>query len=99
MSSRRLVVAPRAEADLDRRARYLAEERGEAFAERYTEDLLVWLASLARTGARLGTAYGDDPTVRSFGCRKQATIVVRFQPATFRVLRVYFKGQDWRQSR
>lgn len=67
------------------------------FAERYTLNLLAWLRALASSGAQLGTAYGDDPKVRSFGYQKHATIVARFAPQELRIMRVFFKGQDWRQ--
>jgi hypothetical protein len=83
---------------LARRARYLAGLRGEAFAEAYNVALLSWLGKRAESGAQLGTALEDDPQVRTFGYAKQATILARFEPETLRVLRVFFKGQDWRRG-
>jgi hypothetical protein len=78
-----------------RRARYLAELRGRDFGDRFATDLKLWLERLADTGAQLGTALGDDPALRSFGYDGQGTIIARFTPGELRVLRVFFKGQDW----
>jgi plasmid stabilization system protein ParE len=78
-----------------RRERYLAKLRGRAFAQASVDALLARLEKLADHGAQLGTAAGDDPAVRSFGYARQATIVARFSPGELRVLRVFFKGQDW----
>jgi plasmid stabilization system protein ParE len=78
-----------------RRETYLAQARSEDFAQAATDALLTKLANLARSGAQLGTALGDDPAVRSFGYAKQATIIARFTPGELRVLRVFFTGQDW----
>jgi plasmid stabilization system protein ParE len=95
---RRFVLTVRAEKDVARRARYLAEVRGDAFAEACTADLLAWLRKLADSGAQLGTSYGEDPRLRAFGYARQATIIARFERSTLRVLAIYFKGQDWRQG-
>jgi hypothetical protein len=73
----------------------MRQARSEDFAQAATDALLTKLEKLARTGAQLGTALGDDPAVRSFGYAKQASIVARFAPRELRVLRVYFTGQDW----
>ena len=99
MKARRLALARLANADINRRARYLADLRGEEFAARFTADLVAWLRKLAESGAQYGTASGDDPSVRTFGYAKQATILARFEPGGLRVLRVFFTGQDWRQGR
>ena len=97
MRPRRLDLSSRAQRDLLRRGHYLAEVRGEGFAERSVSELLGWLRNLAETGAQVGTATDHDPRVRTFGYAGQATIVARFEVNTLRVLGVYFKGQDWRR--
>jgi hypothetical protein len=73
----------------------LAGVRGEAFGETFAVEIKSWLERLAAGGAQLGTAVGDNPSIRSFGYLKQATITARFEPGKLTVLRVYFKGQDW----
>jgi plasmid stabilization system protein ParE len=95
VTPRLLGLSAPAARDIARRARYLAAERGEAFCERFAVEIKRWLEGLAAGGAQLGTALGDDPSVRSFGYLKQATIVARFEPGRLIVIRVYFKGQDW----
>jgi plasmid stabilization system protein ParE len=95
LTPRRLVIVRSAQRDLRRRQKYLAQVRSPAFAQAATDALLAWLEKLAREGAQLGTALVDDPSVRSFGYDRQATIVARFTSGEFRVLRVFFTGQDW----
>lgn len=95
MTSRRLGFAEAANRDIQRRARYLVSVRDEAFAHQFVIELKAWLERLAAGGAQVGTAVGADQAVRSFGYKKQATIVARFEPGGLIVLRVYFKGQDW----
>ena len=63
-----------------------------------TLNTAVYLARLMRgrnVTVDYVTALGDDPSVRSFGYLKQATIVARFEPGRLIVIRVYFTGQDW----
>jgi hypothetical protein len=95
VTPRELVVTVPAARDMRRRERLLRRIRGNAFAAGAGDALLSWLEGLAAGGAQLGTAVGDDPSVRSFGYLKQATIIARFEPARLIVLRVYFTGQDW----
>ena len=76
----------------------MREARGASFAESSIAKLVSRLEAIANGGAQIGTAVADDPAVRAFGYAKQATIVARFEPGTLRVLRVYFKGQNWRQA-
>jgi hypothetical protein len=42
----------------------------------------------------LGT-LPEDPSLRVFGYRKQASILAEFIPGELRVIQVYFRGQDW----
>ena len=95
MTPRALDVVPAARRDLDRRARFLAGERGEAFAADWYRTIVERLNRIATGGARLGTVLGDDPEVRSFGYRGEATVIARFTEGQMSVLRVYFRGQDW----
>lgn len=97
MTPRILEVTANARRDLTRRKRYLAEVRGRTFAIERIDSLVAWLERIANGGEQLGTAVADVPSDRSFGYRKEATIVARFLPGRMIVLRVYFKGQDWRR--
>ena len=99
MTPRTLDLTALARRDLQRRRRHLSEIRGPAFARANTDELVAWLERLADAGAQLGTAVGDDPAGRSFGYRKQATILARFPPGRLIVVRIYFTGQDWREGR
>ena len=98
MTPRRLKLSQRASSDLRSRARVLKRERGEAFAIDYAEALITWLKRIAEGGAQLGTAVGDHPTLRSFGYRRQATILAEYTPSEMRIVRIYFRGQDWSQD-
>ena len=97
MTSPRLRTSKPADQDIARRALYLSELRGETFARDYTDRLVAWLRRVARSGAQLGTALGDDPRIRTSGYAGHATILARFTPDELLVMRVYFKGQDWRR--
>lgn len=95
MTPRRLGFAEAATRDLQRRARQLASVCDESFGHQFAAELKAWLEQLAAGGAQVGTAVGDDPAVRSFGYKKQATILARFEAGGLIVLRVNFRGQDW----
>jgi plasmid stabilization system protein ParE len=88
-----------ADRDMTRRVEYLSDLRGEAFADEYARKMVARLERLADTGVQLGTALGDDPRVRTFGYANHATVLARFGPEELLVMRVYFKGQDWRGPR
>lgn len=95
MTPNRLVLTPRAISDIDRRARVLKAERGAAFAVAWVEALFDWLTRLAEGGAQIGTTRPRHPGFRSFGYRRQATILAEFAGGELRVVRIYFAGQDW----
>lgn len=95
MTPRRLLLDDQAARDIAARARILRRERGPAFAEAWIDTLLSWLDALAEGGAVLGTAHPEDPSLRVFGYRKQASMLAEFAPVELRVIRVYFRGQDW----
>lgn len=95
MTPRRLLFDPRAVRDLERRARILRAERGRAFADAWTEALLAWLEKIAAGGAQIGTAHPVHAGFRTFGYKRQATILARFSDTDLRVVRIYIAGQDW----
>ena len=95
MTPNRLVLTPRAISDIDRRARVLKAERGAAFALAWVAALFDWLSRLAESGAQIGSVQSRHPGFRSFGYRRQATILAEFAGGELRVVRVYFAGQDW----
>jgi hypothetical protein len=95
VTPRRLLLDDQAARDTATRARILRRERGVAFADNWVDVLLSWLDALAEGGAVLGTAQPQDPSLRVFGYRRQASILAEFVPGELRVIRVYFRGQDW----
>lgn len=95
MKPNRLVLTRRDLSDIERRARVLRAERGTADAVAWAETLFAWLEKPAECGAELGTAHPRHPGFRSFGYRRQATILAEFADGELRVIRVYFAGQDW----
>lgn len=98
MTPRRLKLSPRAVRDLSTRTQILKRERGRAFAEAYAASLIDWLKKIAGAGAQLGTAVGDKPDLRAFGYRRQAAILAAFTPEELRIVRIYFRGQDWKAN-
>ena len=95
MTPRRLVLSDEALEDIARRAEMLRDARGIAFALDWSDALLDWLERIAATGAQVGTEHAAAPEFRSFGYRRQATILASFRPDVLTVVRVYFPGQDW----
>lgn len=96
-TARRLRIRRVALDDLLARERVLARERGVAFARAWSDELLAWLERLAETGAQLGTAHDERPGMRTFGYRRQVTVLARFTDEELQVARLYFRGQDWRR--
>lgn len=95
MTPNRLVLTDKAQIDIARRARRLRRERGPAFALVWVDALFEWLEQIADGGARIGTAHPKHPDFRTFGYKRQATILAEFAGGELRVVRVYFAGQDW----
>lgn len=95
MTPNRLVFTAVARDDLSARARFLRTERGPAFADVWTEAFIDWLENLAEGGAQIGSAHPRHPTFRTFGYKRQATVLAEFADAEMRIVRVYFPGQDW----
>jgi plasmid stabilization system protein ParE len=94
---RRLRLRRAALDDLLARERVLARERGAAFARAWSDALLAWLQRLAETGAQIGTAHAERPGMRTFGYRRQVTVLARFTDDELQVARLYFRGQDWQR--
>ena len=97
MKRRALKLRRAAIRDLAARERLLARERGAVFAQRATDQLLAWLARVADGGAELGTAHDSRAGMRTFGYRRQATVLVRYTATEMQVVRVYFRGRDWQR--
>jgi plasmid stabilization system protein ParE len=95
LTPRRLLLDERAARDIANRARVLRRERGALFADAWIDALLGWLDGLAAGGAVVGTAHPEDPSLRVFGYRRQASILAEFAHGELRVIRVYLRGQDW----
>lgn len=95
MTPRALLLTERALSDIEQRAIYLSGERGYDFAMIWTDALISWLEKIAATGAQLGTEHPSEAAFRTFGYKKQATILAEFLETELRVLRIYFAGQDW----
>lgn len=96
-AARRLRIRRAALDDLLARERVVARERGAAFAQAWSDALLAWLERLAETGAQIGTAHAERPGMRTFGYRRQVTVLARFTDEELQVARLYFRGQDWQR--
>lgn len=97
MEPRRLVLRVAALRDLARHEARLRDLRGPDFARNWTEALLAWLEHRAALGAQFGTAHPAHPGYRTFGYRRQATILAEFTEETMDVVRIRFAGEDWRK--
>lgn len=97
MKARRLVLTDEAIEDIASRTRVLAFARGRAFALDWSDTLLNWLTGCAGSGAQFGTEHPAYAAFRTFGYRRQATILAEFADDELRVVRIYFAGQDWTQ--
>jgi plasmid stabilization system protein ParE len=95
MKARKLILRAAALRDLARHEARLRELRGAAFASSWTESLLVWLEHRAALGAQFGTAHPKHPRYRTFGYRRQASILAEFTEDAMDVVRVRFAGEDW----
>lgn len=95
MKPRRLILREGALQDLARHEQYLGEMRGIAFAEAWSETLLDWLENRAALGAQFGSAHPRHPGYRTFGYRRQATILAEFTDGAMDVIRIRFAGEDW----
>jgi plasmid stabilization system protein ParE len=97
MNPRRLILRDSALRDLARHEGHLSAVRGVAFAEAWSEALLDWLENRASLGARFGTAHPRHAGYRTFGYRRQATILAEFTDDAMDVVRIRFAGEDWQE--
>ncbi|MER2508989.1 MAG: hypothetical protein ABTQ27_09530 [Amaricoccus sp.] len=97
MIPRKLFLRDGALRDLARHERRLSTVRGRDFAEAWSEALLDWLEYRAALGAQFGTAHPKHPGYRTFGYRRQATILAEFSDGAMDVLRIRFAGEDWQR--
>ena len=95
MTPRKLLLTEQALDDIQRRALYLTAERGVQFALLWSDTLIDWLEHIASIGAQLGTEHPVEKSIRTFGYKRQATVLADFQVDEQRVVRIYFAGQDW----
>jgi plasmid stabilization system protein ParE len=95
MKPRKLILRVAALRDVARREARLRELRGPDFARIWTEALLIWLEHRAATGAQFGTAHPTHPGYRTFGYRRQATILAEFTEDAMDIVRIRFAGEDW----
>jgi hypothetical protein len=95
VTPRRLVIAPLARHDIARQSEWLRKKRGDAFAEKWTNELRAWLVRQAAHGAVLGTKHPYRPRFRTFGYKRQATVLATYGEDTFVVVRFYPRGRDW----
>jgi len=95
VTPRELKLTERAIRDIERRAGFLSHERGEDFARVWIDALIDWLEGIARGGAQLGTEHPTNKAFRTFGYKRQATVLAEFEDDEVRVVRIYFAGQDW----
>lgn len=95
MTSRSLLLTERALADIQRRTVYLSQERGTEFALVWSEAVITWLEKIAESGAQIGTEHPSGKGIRTFGYKRQATILAEFLEKELRIIRVYFPDQDW----
>jgi hypothetical protein len=94
MKPRQPVLRVAALRDIARHEARLRELRGSDFACNWTEALLDWLEHRATLGAQFGTSHPRQPRYRSFGYRRQATILAEF---TEDAMGVRFAGEDWQK--
>jgi hypothetical protein len=99
MTPRKLVLSEIAISDIARRGRMLRQHRDSAFARAWTASFLSWLRGRAESGAQLGSQHPHDQNFRTFGYKRQATLLVEYTQDEMRVVRVYFAGQDWTTGR
>lgn len=97
MKPRKLTLRVAALRDIARHEARLRNLRGPDFARNWTEALLVWLEHRAALGAQFGTAHPMYPGYRTFGYRRQATILAEFREEAMDVVRIRFAGEDWQQ--
>ena len=100
MKSYAVIFMPRAERQLERLYRYIADDSGEARAERYVAKIVTACEALSTFPER-GTKRGDvRENLRTIGFAKSATIAFSVNVATETVAihGVFYGGQDFEQT-
>ena len=64
-----------------------------SFAAEWTELLIGWLERRAALGAQVGTSHPTIPAYRTFGYRRQATVLAEFAPGALTVVRIAVLGR------
>jgi toxin ParE1/3/4 len=97
MKSHAVIFTPRAERQLARLYRYIADERGEARAESHVGKIVAACGALSMFPMR--GAYRDDvrPNLRTLGYAKSVTISFSVNAATQAVAihGIFYGGQDF----
>ena len=91
---------PRAERQLERLYRYIADDNGEARAERYVSKIVAACEALSTFPER-GTRRVDvRPNLRTMGYAKSVTIAFSVNVAreTVAIHGVFYRGQDFEQT-
>jgi toxin ParE1/3/4 len=90
----RVVLSPRAEAQLDALSDYLAAEASPDIAARYIEAIVERCASLAQFPHRGSRRDELRLGVRTIPFRRRVTIAYVVKKGEVRVLGIYYAGQD-----
>lgn len=98
MTRRQVFLAPRAEADLDRIASWIAEQGAPLTALEYVGRIRRFLTSLDQFPAR-GANCGDvRPGLRIVGFERRVVIAIVVRATHIEIERVFYGGQNWRTA-
>jgi len=98
VTKRAVLLAPRAEADLDRIALWIAEQGAPMTALEYVGRIRRFLASLDEFPER-GRDYGAFRTgLRIVSFERRVVIAIVVRASRVEVQRVFSGGQDWRRA-
>jgi toxin ParE1/3/4 len=98
VTRRRVFLAPRAEADLDRLAIWIAEKGAPLTALAYVGRVRKFLASLDEFPER-GADYGAvRPGLRVLSFERRVVVAIVVRDAHVEIERVFYGGQNWRKA-
>lgn len=98
MTRRRVVLAPKAAADLDRIALWIAEQGAPLTAMDYVSRIRRFLASLDEFPER-GSDFGNvRPGLRIVSFERRLVIAIVVRETQVEVERVFSGGQNWRRA-
>ena len=98
MSRRQVFLAPRAEADLDRIAMWIAEQGAPITALGYVGRIRRFLSSLDEFPER-GSDYGHvRPGLRVVSFERRVAIAIVVRETQVEIERIFYAGQDWRRE-